>query len=104
MSSATVVFSLTAARRHRDPTGRQRLGLLTPFVITSCARTAASRPGDKIGARILTPHRSCVCGFVRTQALIAPRALVTVPIRQVRMGACLVPLHVKKHGTDHGRE
>jgi hypothetical protein len=54
----------------------------------------------QIGARIRTPHRTCVCGFVRTQALIAPRALVTIPIRQVRMGAGLVPLHVKKHRTD----
>src|SRR6478672_8920436 len=30
-----------------------------------------------------------------------PRALVTIPIRHVRMGARVVPLHNTKHRTDH---
>ena len=32
---------------------------------------------------------------------IASRALVTVPVRQIAMGAALVPLNSQKHRTDH---
>ena len=64
-------------------------------------RCAVTQFQQRIGARIRAPHRTCVCGFMRTQALIA-RLELSSRSRSVRSdGSGFVPLHAEKHRTDH---
>ena len=55
----------------------------------------------QVGARIRSSSDLRLRIHAHPGAYRAPRALVTIPIRQVRMGAGFVPLQKMKHRTDH---
>jgi hypothetical protein len=109
------VGRLTHRRRWFDRHSRIRLQassaetvgamVLTPLVITSCTRmdASSSREGNR-GTYPRFPSGLRLRIRAHPGAYRAPRALVTVPIRQVRMGAGLVPLRYGKHRTDHHPE
>ena len=58
-------------------------------------RCAVTQFQQRIGARIPAPHRACVCGFMRTQALIARLELSSRSRSVSSDGSGFVPLQTR---------
>lgn len=78
------------------------LALTAAFVITSWTRTTGSRLAKRSGHVSALLMRTCVSGFVRTQALIS-RLELSSRSRSARSAweRASCPYKVKKHRTDH---
>jgi hypothetical protein len=73
-----------------------------PRVLATTGHVGRSpRCSATVGARIRSSSDLRLRIHAHPDAYQAPRALVTIPIRQVRMGAGFVPLQKIKHRTDH---